>query len=53
MEELKINFCVTATYERQTNTEINEIISMHLQTKNVTIFPESNIDEVYQKYWLY
>jgi len=44
---IRANFCVSATYDRQGQTEIIQTEQMHLETENYTILPETNIDEMY------
>ena len=46
-EGIRVNFCVTATYERQSQREIIASEPMHLQKQNQTILRETNLDEMY------
>ncbi len=45
---IRVNFCLSVIYEGAGHSEVIQRESMHLQTENYTILPESNIDEIYE-----
>ena len=44
---IRANFCITATYERRSNSGIFENNTMHLRTENYIFLKASNLDEMY------